>query len=47
MLAYCMKCQRQQEIKDAEKTVTKNGVNMVKGTCQKCGTKVCRITGKS
>ena len=43
----CMKCKKQVEIKDAKETVTKNKMRMIKGSCPKCGTTVCRILGKA
>ncbi|MBW2978605.1 hypothetical protein KY304_00660 [Candidatus Woesearchaeota archaeon] len=43
----CMKCKKQVKIKDPKKVVMKNGMEAVKGTCGKCGTKVFRILGKA
>lgn len=40
---YCVKCKKSVEMKDAKKTKMKNGRPMMKGTCPKCGTGVCRI----
>jgi len=42
----CMKCKCQVEIKNPKETVTKNKMVMIKGTCPKCSTTVCRIVGK-
>jgi DNA-directed RNA polymerase subunit RPC12/RpoP len=44
--AYCMKCKKKVEIKDAKNVTTKNGRNMISGLCPDCGTKVSKITGK-
>jgi hypothetical protein len=38
--AYCLKCKKQQDVKDPKDKKTKNGRSMVSGTCSKCGTKV-------
>jgi len=38
---YCVKCKKKTEIKDAEKTKTKKGKDMMKGKCPNCGTTVC------
>lgn len=40
MEAYCMKCKKQVEVKDAVEAVAKNGRPMIKGVCPECGTKV-------
>lgn len=39
----CMKCKKQVEIENAIITKTSRGVNIAKGVCGKCGTKVCRM----
>ncbi len=44
--AYCMKCRKKIEIKDAKQTTLKNKRPAVQGVCPTCGTKVFRI-GKS
>lgn len=44
--SYCLKCKSKQLIKDAEKTVLKNGANAVKGKCTVCGTTVMKILPK-
>ncbi len=41
--AYCMKCRKTVEIKDAKEIALKNGRPAVRGTCESCGTKVFRI----
>jgi len=43
MTAYCVKCKKQMEMKDGKKTKMKNGRDMMKGKCPKCGTGMCRI----
>jgi DNA-directed RNA polymerase subunit RPC12/RpoP len=43
MLAFCMKCRKKVEIKDAKAFKMKNGRAATKGTCARCGTKVFRI----
>ena len=42
-----MKCKKQVEIKEPKDVKMKNGMNAVKGSCPKCGTKVFRIVGKA
>jgi hypothetical protein len=44
--SYCLKCKSKQLMKDAEKTVLKNGANAVKGKCTVCGTTVMKILPK-
>jgi len=44
--AYCMKCRRKVEIRNARPTILKNKRPAVQGVCPSCGTKVFRI-GKS
>ena len=44
--AYCVKCRVKVSVKNPEKIVNKRGLNCVKGTCQKCGTRVQVILGK-
>ena len=41
--AYCVKCKKSIEMKDAKKVKLKNGKPATKGICPKCGTKVFRI----
>ncbi|HIH02260.1 TPA: hypothetical protein HA259_09415 [Thermoplasmata archaeon] len=43
--AYCVKCKKSVEMKDAKKVKLKNGKPATKGSCPKCGTKVFRIGG--
>ena len=40
---YCLKCKKQQSIKDAKLKTTSNGRKMVGGTCEKCGTKISKF----
>lgn len=42
---YCMKCKVSREMTSVKLTKTKKGTPMAKGTCSKCGTKMCRIGG--
>ncbi|MBS3128989.1 hypothetical protein J4410_07650 [Candidatus Woesearchaeota archaeon] len=42
-----MKCQKEVEIQNGKEVVTKNKMRMMKGTCGKCGTIVCRMMGKA
>jgi len=41
--AYCMKCRRKVEIKNARSVTLKNGRPATQGQCPSCGTKVFRI----
>ncbi len=41
--AYCMKCRKKVEIKDAKQITLKNGRPAMQGSCPNCGTKVFRI----
>jgi RNase P subunit RPR2 len=41
--AYCMKCGKKVEVKDAKQVTLANGRPAVTGTCSACGTKVFRI----
>jgi DNA-directed RNA polymerase subunit RPC12/RpoP len=43
--AYCVKCKKKVDVKDAKKIVMKNKRKATKGTCPHCGTKVFRIGG--
>jgi len=45
--AYCVKCRKTVEIKDAQETTMKNGRPATKGVCPTCGTGVFRIGGGS
>jgi NAD-dependent SIR2 family protein deacetylase len=45
--AYCVKCKEKRDIKEPEEVVMKNGMKAMKGTCEKCGTKVFKILGKA
>jgi len=42
-----MKCKTKREMKDVEMTQTARGGFMGKGTCVKCGTKMCSIKSKT
>ena len=41
--AYCVKCRKKVEVKNAEKVTMKNGRPATKGKCPACGTGVYRI----
>jgi hypothetical protein len=41
--AYCMKCRKKVEIKNAKQITLKNGRPAMQGVCPTCGTKVFRI----
>lgn len=45
MKAYCFKCRRKVEIKNAELVTLRSGQTMTKGICPICGTKVIRCNG--
>ncbi len=41
--AYCVKCRKKVEMKNAQSVTLKNGKPATKGECPSCGTKVFRI----
>jgi len=41
--AYCVKCKKKTEIKDAREVTMENRRGAVAGTCSICGTKVFKI----
>jgi hypothetical protein len=41
--AYCFRCRKKVEVKDAERVTLKNGRLAIQGVCPVCGTKVFRI----
>ncbi|MDG6221396.1 MAG: DUF5679 domain-containing protein [Candidatus Thermoplasmatota archaeon] len=43
--AYCVKCRKKVDMKDAKKITMKNGKPATQGKCPKCATKVFRIGG--
>ncbi|MFA5308282.1 MAG: DUF5679 domain-containing protein [Dehalococcoidales bacterium] len=43
MQAYCMKCRKKVEMKNAKAVTLKNKRPATQGTCPSCGTKVFRI----
>lgn len=45
MQAYCVKCKKKTEIKEAQEVTMKNGRKAVKGKCPTCGTGLYRILG--
>ena len=44
--AYCVKCKKKTEMKEAKESKTVKGTRMMKGKCPTCGTTVCRLLGK-
>lgn len=44
---YCLKCKERREMKEAAVSVSMNGARMAKGTCEVCGTKMCRTLGRT
>lgn len=42
----CMKCKMQRPFTALEVNQMKNGTSMAKGTCEVCGTTICRMLGK-
>ena len=40
---YCVKCKAKREMIKPKQEKTKKGGNIIKGTCPKCGTKMCRM----
>lgn len=47
MEGYCVSCKAQREMKDAKQELTKNGRQMLKGSCHTCGTKMCKFVAGS
>jgi len=43
MEAYCVKCKKKKEMKDAQKVTMKNGRPAMKGKCPDCGTGMYKI----
>lgn len=46
MLIFCVRCKSKTETKNPTNSTSKNGRNMIKGTCSKCGTKKCQFVSK-
>jgi hypothetical protein len=44
---YCVKCKTKDTKYQGTVEVSKTGMNMAKGPCPTCGTKICRILGKA
>ena len=44
---YCVKCKAKGNMKDVKIAVLSNGMDAAKGACPTCGTKMCKIIGKS
>ena len=40
---YCVKCKKSGDMVKCNKATSKNGRNMLKGECNKCGTKMCKF----
>lgn len=41
---YCVKCKKKMKMTgNCARTKTKNGRNMIKGECSKCGTTMCKF----
>lgn len=47
VIGYCVRCKAKKTMKGVKVVVSKTGMKMAKGTCPKCGTKMCKILGKS
>lgn len=43
MDAYCMKCKKKVEVKNAKQVILKNKREATQGTCKTCGTKVFKM----
>ena len=43
---YCLKCKKQQPVKNMVLKQTKNGRSMKQGNCSVCDTKVCKFVKK-
>lgn len=41
--AYCVKCKKNQKMKDAKPSKTKNNRNMIRGSCESCGCGMCKF----
>jgi hypothetical protein len=44
--AFCVKCKKKVDVKNAEKVTMKNGRPALKGVCSVCGTGVYKILSK-
>ena len=40
---YCVKCKDKRGMTGCKKSKSKNGRNMIKGKCEKCGTSMCKF----
>ena len=45
--AFCMKCRKKVEMKDAHEQTLKNNRRALVGQCQACGTKVVKMMKKA
>ena len=43
IIGYCVRCKKKTEMKDVKLSETKKGIEMRKGTCSVCETKMCRF----
>ncbi len=43
IIGYCVCCKKKTEMKEVELSKTKKGVEMRKGKCSVCETKMCRF----
>jgi len=46
MEAWCCKCKSKRNLINSIETRTSRGVKMIKGNCEVCNTKMCRMLGK-
>ena len=46
MIAYCVKCRAKRDMVSPTHSVTAKGRHMMKGTCSKCGCKMCLFVKK-
>lgn len=44
-IAYCVKCRKKREMKDAKEVSMKGGRAAMSGVCTHCGTKMFKILG--
>lgn len=43
MEGYCVKCRAKKTMKNPSKSKTKNGRNLMRGSCPSCGTKMVKF----
>lgn len=44
-IGYCVKCKAKKEMVFPKLSKNSKGLSMVRGTCKKCGTKMCKMGG--